>query len=87
MGLGVSSQRALCAWEGGGLLTLAGVQALPTLSYHTLRLPTSPLFLHLPSSQGTARLPGQKLRGRPGSDSHDPESPRLEAEVTQGLLS
>lgn len=87
MGLGVSSQRALCAWERGGLFILAGIQALPTLSYHTLGLPTFPLFLHLPSFQGIARLPGQELRRRPGSDFHDPESPRLEAEVTQGLPS
>lgn len=55
MGLGVSSQRALCAGERGGLFILAGVQALPTLGYHTLGLPTFPPFLHLPSSQGTAR--------------------------------
>lgn len=66
MGLGVSSQRALCAGERGGLFILAGVQALPTLSYHTLGLPTFPPFLHLPSSQGTVRLPGEERRRRPG---------------------
>lgn len=48
MGLVVSSQRALCARERGGLFILAGVQALPTLSSHTLELPTFPLLL-LPS--------------------------------------
>lgn len=57
MGLGVSSQRALCAWERGGLLILAAGQTLPTSSHHTLGLPTFPLLLHLPSSQGTATLP------------------------------
>lgn len=76
MGLGVSSQRALCAGERGGLFILAGVQALPTLGYHTLGLPTFPPSC-LPSSQGTAgggaqeeawlismaqRAPGWRLR-------------------------
>lgn len=61
MGLGVSSQRALCAWEGGGLLTLAGIQALPTLSCHTLRLPLSSLL-------ASPFLPGHSQATRAGAE-------------------
>lgn len=58
MSLGVSSQRALCAWERGGLFILAGVQALPTSYYHILGLPTFPLLCtSLPPRAQTATLP------------------------------